>query len=53
MTVAEVAAANGMTAAEVLKKLGLPNSVPTDRPLRDMRDEFGYRMPELKERFAK
>ena len=53
MTVAEVAAANGMTTAAVLKKLSLPADVPTDKPLRDMKDQYGYTMPKLKELFAK
>jgi polyferredoxin len=53
MTVAEVAGANGMTPEEVLKKLGLPADTPLDKPLRDMKDDYGYRMPDLKDRFAK
>lgn len=53
MTVQEVAKALGTTTAEVLKKLGLPADVPTDKPLRDMKDQYGYTMPKLKELFAK
>ncbi|MFA6506785.1 MAG: hypothetical protein WCT14_11825 [Treponemataceae bacterium] len=53
MTIKDVVAGTGLTAAAVLKKLGLPADVPTDKPLRDMKDTYGYTMPQLKERFAK
>jgi hypothetical protein len=53
MSVKDVASALGVSTADVLKKLGLPADVPTDKPLRDMKDQYGYTMPQLKERFAK
>ncbi len=53
MTVSDVAAGTGMGAGEVLKKLGLPADFPKDKPLREMKDQYGYTMPELKERWAK
>lgn len=51
MTVSEVATAVGATEDAVLAKLGLPGSVPRDVPLRDLKDAYGFKMPELKERF--
>jgi len=53
MTIKDVAAALGATEAAVIAKLQLPANVPTDTPLRDMKDTYGYTMPALKERFAK
>jgi ferredoxin len=50
MTIAEVASVLGVKSAEVIAKLALPAAIPVDRPLRDMRGEFGYSMPDLKER---
>lgn len=53
MTVADVAAALKASPAAVIEKLGLPADLPQDKPLRDMKDQYGYTMPALKERFAK
>lgn len=53
MTVKDVAAALKTTESAVLKKLQLPADFPTDKPLRDLKDQYGYTMPVLKERFAK
>jgi len=53
MTIAEVAAALGAAPGAVIRKLELPADAPTDRPLRDLKDQYGYTMPVLKERFAK
>jgi ferredoxin len=53
MTIAEVAAALNATTGAVVRKLELPADAPTDRPLRDLKDQYGYTMPVLKERFAK
>ncbi len=50
MTIREVAKALQLTEQTVIEKLGLPSSISVDRPLRDMREEYGYTMPELKER---
>jgi Polyferredoxin len=48
MSVADVAAALSSSSAAVTAKLGLPADIPTDKPLRDMKDQYGYTMPELK-----
>lgn len=53
MTVAEVAAALKASPAAVIAKLGLPADAPLDKTLREMKDQYGYTMPALKERFAK
>jgi len=53
MTVNEVAAALEGTAAAVIEKLGLPADIPLDKPLRDMKDQYGYTMPGLKEAILK
>jgi len=48
MTIKEVAAALKTTEAAIIAKLGLPAGIPVDKPLRDMKDQYGYSMPELK-----
>jgi ferredoxin len=49
MTITEVAQSLNASTAAVIKKLGLPADIPVDRPLRDMKDQYGYTMPKLKE----
>jgi ferredoxin len=53
MTIMDVAAALNATDAAVIAKLGLPADIAVDKPLRDMKDQYGYTMPDLKEKFAK
>jgi ferredoxin len=50
MTIAEVASALGASDAAVIAKLGLPADIAVDKPLRDMREQYGYTMPALKEK---
>ena len=50
MTIAEVAAALKAPAAVVIAKLRLPADIAVDKPLRDMKDQYGYTMPALKEK---
>jgi ferredoxin len=50
MSIADVAAALGAATGAVIEKLGLPPDIPTDKPLRDMRETYGYSMPDLKAR---
>jgi ferredoxin len=50
MTIKEIAAALHAPEAAVAAKLGLPADIPVDKPLRDMRDQYGYSMPALKEK---
>ncbi|HNY22855.1 MAG TPA: 4Fe-4S binding protein [Treponemataceae bacterium] len=50
MTIAEVASALHWTTAAVIAKLGLPTGIPVDRPLRDLKDQYGFSMPTLKEK---
>lgn len=49
MTITEVAQALNASTAAVIEKLGLPADIPVDKPLRDMKDQYGYTMPKLKE----
>ena len=50
MTIADVATAVHATNAAVIAKLGLPADFPVNKPLRDMKDQYGYSMPALKEK---
>jgi ferredoxin len=50
MTIKEVAAALGAPEAAIIERLGLPGEIARDTPLRDMKDQYGYTMPELKEK---
>jgi len=48
MSVKDIAAALKATEAAVVKKLGLPADIAVDKPLRDMKEQYGYSMPDLK-----
>ncbi len=53
MSIADIAFAlgAGTTNSAVIAKLGLPADIAVDKPLRDMKDQYGYTMPSLKEKF--
>lgn len=53
MTIAEIAKTLGASEARVIGKLGLPPDIPVDQPLREMKDRYGYTMPELKAKFGR
>lgn len=53
MTIRQVAEALKASDEAVIAKLGLPADIARDKPLRDMREQYGYTMPDLKARFAK
>ena len=53
MSINDIAKALNATTAAVIAKLGLPADIAVDKPLRDMKDQYGYTMPTLKEKFAK
>jgi ferredoxin len=50
MSINDIAAALGSSAAKIIEKLGLPADIPADTPLRDMKDKYGYSLPSLKEK---
>ncbi len=50
MSIDDIAAALKTTTAAVIRKLGLPPGIALDRPLRDMKDQYGYTLPALKEK---
>ncbi len=52
MTIQDVAKALNATPQQVVGKLGLPKDIPLDRPLREMGGQYGYTMPQLKEKIA-
>lgn len=52
MTLTEVAQALHSTTAAVIQKLGLPENISVDKPLRDMKDQYGYTMTDLKKKIA-
>jgi ferredoxin len=53
MSVDDVAQVLGASAEAVIEKLALPSDAPRDQPLRDLKDRYGYTMPELKERMKR
>ncbi|HUX36734.1 MAG TPA: hypothetical protein VMV44_02410, partial [Rectinemataceae bacterium] len=53
MSISQVAKDLKASEEAVIAKLGLPAAIERDKPLRDMKDQYGYTMPELKERLAK
>jgi ferredoxin len=48
MSIQDISAELNASNAIVIKKLGLPADIPTDKPLREMKDTYGYSMPDLK-----
>lgn len=50
MTISDIALALNATTQAVIEKLGLPADITQDIPLRDMKDQYGYTMPTLKEK---
>jgi len=50
MSLTAAAAALNSTTALVAAKLGLPADAPVDVPLRDLKDRYGFTMPDLKAR---
>jgi ferredoxin len=48
MSIDDVAKALNAKNTAVIAKLGLPADIATDKPLRDMKDQYGYTMPDLK-----
>lgn len=50
MSVSDVATALGAATDEVIRKLGLPTGIPVDKPLRELKDTYGFSMPDLKAR---
>ncbi len=50
MSIDDIAAALKTTTAAVIRKLGLPPGIALDKPLRDMKDQYGYTLPTLKEK---
>jgi ferredoxin len=50
MSIDDIAKALGTSPSAVTAKLGLPSDIAVDKPLRDMKDEYGYSMPDLKAR---
>ena len=53
MSIKDIAATLGATEAAVIAKLQLPADIPSGTPLRDMKDKYGYTLPDLKTRIAK
>lgn len=50
MTISDIALTLNATTQAVIEKLGLPADIALDIPLRDMKDQYGYTMPALKEK---
>ncbi len=50
MSIADIAVALKAPEAAVIQKLRLPADIDRVKALRDMKDQYGYTMPELKER---
>jgi hypothetical protein len=53
MSINDVAATLKTNTGAVIRKLGLPADIPVDKPLRDLKDTFGFSMPGIKELIKK
>jgi ferredoxin len=52
MSIADLSAAL-KTSNQAIARLGLPADIPVDKPLRDMKDQYGYTITDLKDRIKK
>jgi hypothetical protein len=52
MTIKDIATALNVPETKIIAKLQLPADIYVTTPLRDMKDQYGYTMTTLKERFA-
>jgi hypothetical protein len=50
MSINDIATALKASTAAIVAKLGLPADIALDKPLRDMKDQYGYSMTTLKEK---
>uniref|UniRef100_A0A7C3E6D2 4Fe-4S binding protein n=1 Tax=Gracilinema caldarium TaxID=215591 RepID=A0A7C3E6D2_9SPIR len=50
MTIQDVAKALSVSTKQIIEKLGLPADISVDKPLKDMKDQYGYSMATLKEK---
>jgi ferredoxin len=50
MSIADIASALKASPEAVILKLGLPADIPQDKPLRNLKEQYGYSMPSLKEK---
>jgi ferredoxin len=48
MSIDDIAQTLSSSPDAVIKKLGLPTDIPADKPLRDLKDQYGFTMPDLK-----
>lgn len=53
MSIADLGAILKTTNQAIIAKLGLPAGIPVDKPLRDLKDQYGFTMTDLKERIKK
>lgn len=53
MSIQDVARALSTTPDVIIQKLELPDGIPTDKPLRDMKDAYGYTIPQLREKLSR
>lgn len=53
MSIKDVAAALKTSTGAVIRKLGLPADIPLDKPLRELKDSYGFSMPGIKELIKK
>jgi hypothetical protein len=53
MTIQDIATALNVSDKIIIDKLNLPSDIPVNRPLRDLKDEYGFSMPALKEKINK
>lgn len=50
MTLNDVAEATGISIEEIINKLNLNGNIPQNQPLRDLKDQYGFTIPELRGR---
>ncbi len=53
MSIADLSAALKTSNQAIIAKLGLLADIPVDKPLRDLKDQYGFSMADLKERIKK
>ena len=51
MSISDISVKTGLNEEELILRLGLPSDFPTNTPLRELKDEFGFSIDSLNEKF--
>jgi len=53
MSIEDISKMSGLSSEKVIEKLGIPNNISYDLPLKNLAGEHGFEMGDVKERWNK